>query len=268
MAQAGGKGELSEHPLIAKLRPDPSKPYEPTVKLAGYVGRSTEEGRIRLYPTLDDLSTYLDIRREDIVHAEAAPESALEHGGTYVWVKQSAEVTHGQTQTTKVQAQFLGGTIAEAHLAPEEAALGIAPAVTLNTLCPGATCGATCFRTICGGATCFRTVCPAATCLRTICGGATCVRTLCGGATCFRTVCGATCLRTVCGQVTCQVRTCVVTCATCHLIQCGLVSQVAICPPLTVNQPCVLETGVCPTIAACPTIQCGPGGGFDPGPMF
>jgi hypothetical protein len=264
MAQAGGKGELSEHPLVAKLRPDPNKPYEPTVKLAGYVGRSTEDGKVRLYPTLDDLSTYLDIRREDIVHAEAAPESVLEHGGTYVWVKQSAEVTQGQTQTTKVQAQFLGGPIAEAHLAPEEAALGgIAPApITAITVCGAGTC----FRTVCGF-TCVRTVCFGATCIRTICGGITCLRTACGGATCFRTLCGATCLRTVCGQVTCQIRTCFVTCATCHAIQCGLVSQVAICQ-LTVNQPCVLETAVCPSVAGCPTIQCGPGGGFDPGPMF
>src|SRR5262245_48788003 len=109
-------GKLTEHPLVAKLRPDPGEATEPTVKLTGYVGRSPRSGSVRLYTSLEDLSQYLEIAEDDVVHSEEAPETVLEHGGTYVWVKQSAEIVHGVSQTTKVQAQFLAGGIADANL--------------------------------------------------------------------------------------------------------------------------------------------------------
>lgn len=231
------KGNVREHPLIGKLVPDPNRPSEPTIKLAGYVGRASQEGYIRVYATLDDLSCYLEIRREDVVHAEDVPESLMEHGGTFVWVKQSAEIVQGQTQVSKIQAQFLGGGISEEFLGGAEAGgagLGAQQPYTITPQC-GFITRITCLRTLCQLVTCFRTC--YATCLRTVC-NITCARTCL--AWCYRTIIQPTCIRT------------------CHPLQCGVFDTFRGCQSVF----------GCPTLGACPSIQCGGGGGFDPGPMF
>jgi hypothetical protein len=220
------KGEVREHPLVSRLVPDPGTPAEATVKLAGYVGKAMREGHLRLYPSLDDLSSYLEIRREDVVHAEEVPESVMEHGGTYLWVKESAELVQGQTQATKIQAQFLGGGIAAEHLGAAE--FGGAVNLQLYTVVQCPITRITCFRTICQ-LTCFRTC--LATCLQTVC-YVTCRTCL---VWCYRTIIQATCLK--------------------------------VCGVFETARGCQSVFG-CPTLGACPSIQCGGGGGFDPGPMF
>jgi hypothetical protein len=69
----------------------------------GYIGPSSARGRVRLYPSLGDLTFSIEIAEEDIVNSAAAPERLLPYGGTVVWVKRDAEVVfHGEQVTTHV----------------------------------------------------------------------------------------------------------------------------------------------------------------------
>jgi hypothetical protein len=172
----------------------------------GYVGRSGKEGHVRVYPTLDDLSQYIEIREEDIVHSEDVPDTVMEHGASSLWVKGSAELVHHQTQTETVQAQFLGGGIAQEHLRDVPGFGGG------QIQLPPTIYQATCFRT------CFRT------CLFKTCYG-TC------HFSCFAT-CYVTCARTCNYQLTCG-RTCIqLTCYRTCLI---------ICRPTIINRTCICE---------------------------
>ena len=56
-----------------------------TVMLGGYVGRSPEEGTIRVYFD-HHLLQAVDIAIEGIVHREAIPRSLSPLGGSYLWV--------------------------------------------------------------------------------------------------------------------------------------------------------------------------------------
>ena len=89
---------LQEDRILAQLV---SGSAQAPAGLASYVGllsRSPNEGRWRLYLSLD-MSVYIEIREEDIVHSEQlsadkSPFGGL--GGTQVYVKKGAEVTTTQ----------------------------------------------------------------------------------------------------------------------------------------------------------------------------
>jgi hypothetical protein len=95
------------HPLIKEL----TKHGDPAVKLLGYFG-STSDGAIKVYPNLDDLSVYYEIREADILHVEEAPAEELPHGGSAIWVKANARVERCTSQRTSTEARFLTGEIA------------------------------------------------------------------------------------------------------------------------------------------------------------
>jgi hypothetical protein len=201
MAERGG-GEskrFKEHPIIERLRAEPGKEAEQTVRLMGYVGRSGKEGSIRLYPTLDDLSQYIEIREEDVLHSEDVPDTIMEHGASSLWVKASAELLHRQTQTQTVQAQFLGGGIAQENLRDQVTSpvgqIQLIPTIYQVT-CRYVTCFNTCMLRTCYGTchfTCFATC--NITCARTCRLQLTCGRT-CLQLTCYRT-CALICKRTI-----------------------------------------------------------------------
>ena len=68
----------------------------------GYIGPSTTEGRVRLYPSLGDLTFSIEIPEEDIIDFADAPETLLPYGGVAVWVKHDSEVAfHGRQVTTQ-----------------------------------------------------------------------------------------------------------------------------------------------------------------------
>jgi len=105
MADETGPGaEIPENQLVARLI---SAGAANATALRGYFGPTTTEGRVTLYPSLDDLSESFEIARDDILAFEAAPDSVLPNGGMIVWVKKDAEVTHRRAQTVKIQAQNL-----------------------------------------------------------------------------------------------------------------------------------------------------------------
>jgi hypothetical protein len=67
----------------------------------GYIGPETRDGKVRLYPSLGDLTFSIEIAEADILESVAAPETLLPHGGVVLWVKRDAEVVfHGSEVTT------------------------------------------------------------------------------------------------------------------------------------------------------------------------
>jgi hypothetical protein len=95
------------HPLVEEL----TKRGDAAVKLLGYFG-SANEGVVKFYPSLDDLSAYYEIPEADILHVEDARAEELPHGGSAIWVKANARVERCISQRTSTEARFLTGEIA------------------------------------------------------------------------------------------------------------------------------------------------------------
>ncbi len=105
-----GKG-IPHHPLVEALASDPSKPPEKATRLFGLPGPAAEAGSTRLW--LDhDLTSYVDVPDEAIVHSQTLDNDQ----GTHLWVEPDAKLTFSTTQSQEVQADFLGGSIAERNL--------------------------------------------------------------------------------------------------------------------------------------------------------
>jgi hypothetical protein len=88
MAKQPDDQHLRAHPLLSRLL----EVGENVRAFRGYVGPAKDSGRVRLYPSLGDLSFSIEINKSDIVASAAAPETLLPHGGTVIWVKPDAEV--------------------------------------------------------------------------------------------------------------------------------------------------------------------------------
>lgn len=93
------------------------------MRLKGYVGSSDTPDTVCLYLSID-FDTSLYIKKSDILHVQEAPEGELEFGGTYIWVRKDAEITHVRTESTKEKASFLEGEIAQAQIKPSDRAFG------------------------------------------------------------------------------------------------------------------------------------------------
>ena len=96
------------HPLIEHLTREPG---ESPSRFLGYIGGTTD-GVVSVYPSLEDLSIYYEIREDDIVHVEDASPDELPNGGSVIWVKASAQVQHCVNRRTSVEARYLTGDIA------------------------------------------------------------------------------------------------------------------------------------------------------------
>jgi hypothetical protein len=76
--------------FIANVHADPAKP-EAAIMLAGFVGHGAE-GTVRIYPDAS-LANWYDVAEDDVVHAMPVPDAKL--GGSYVWVRASAQIKPG-----------------------------------------------------------------------------------------------------------------------------------------------------------------------------
>jgi hypothetical protein len=95
--------ELKEEPIVDRLRSKPGEAPSGLVSYVGLLGRSPKPDSVRLYPNLD-MGRSVDIAKSDIVHAEKlSPEKSPfgSLGGTRVFVKPDAQVTHTATHTQK-----------------------------------------------------------------------------------------------------------------------------------------------------------------------
>lgn len=77
------------------------------VAIAGYVGSSTDDAVVRLYPRLDDLAVSVEVAAADILTTADAPTGALPLGGTVLWLRQSAELTVRRSRTVPASSRLV-----------------------------------------------------------------------------------------------------------------------------------------------------------------
>jgi hypothetical protein len=58
----------------------------------GYIGPGAAEGRIVLYPSLDDLSQSVEFSKSDVLGFADLPESVMPLGAKIIWVKGDATI--------------------------------------------------------------------------------------------------------------------------------------------------------------------------------
>ena len=97
--------------LAEKMAPDPGKASD-GVALTGLVGRSAEDGNIRLYEDAS-FSTYYEISIADVLHSQQLPATASPLGGSLVYIKSSAAVRRVQV-SAEIEARFLQGPMSAA----------------------------------------------------------------------------------------------------------------------------------------------------------
>lgn len=78
--------------------------------LSGFLGRGTEDGKWRLYET-PALDSYYEFDGDDVVHSV---KHEGEHGGTTLWLRQGAPLTHTVATSAAAQQSFLQGPISGA----------------------------------------------------------------------------------------------------------------------------------------------------------
>jgi hypothetical protein len=229
-------GTPQEDAILSKLKGPAGQPQTGLTSFVGLLGRSSRAGYWLLYLGLD-MSRWVEIKEEDIVHSEplAADQSPFGSlGGTRVIVKQNATVTTTQSVSRQQDAA------AAADEFDLDIQLGAAkPAIPIPRTDVGLTCDDTCPRTQCD------------TCPRTQCNTCRTCQTHCGQNTCQNTC--QTC-NTNCG--TCPGNTCNTQCGTCPGNTCN--TQCGTCPGNTCNTQC----GTCATCLTrcgqntCPRTQC------------
>ncbi len=97
--------------FTAKVVNDPAKP-QGTLLLQGFLGASSLPDHTRVYSDLT-LKSYVDVANADIIHIEPMPKEQSPMGGSYLWVKQDADVLPGTpTGPGTAKAKFLEGPIA------------------------------------------------------------------------------------------------------------------------------------------------------------
>ena len=93
--------------LTNKLVPDPATIPDDSVALAGFVGRSAEEGNIRLYVDAS-FRNYYEISISDVLYNQQLPTTQSPLGGSVVYVKGGAPLRRVQV-SAEIEARFLQG---------------------------------------------------------------------------------------------------------------------------------------------------------------
>jgi hypothetical protein len=80
--------------FVGRVHADPAN-VEPRILLSGYVGRSEDDGKLRIYSD-PGLGSWVEAATDDVVHTQPIQDSPL--GGSHVWLKSSAALTPGSAQ--------------------------------------------------------------------------------------------------------------------------------------------------------------------------
>ena len=83
--------------LAEKMAPEPATIAD-SVALTGFVGRSAEDGSIRLYVDTS-FRNYYEISTSDILHSQQLPTTQSPLGGSVVYVKGDASLRRVQVST-------------------------------------------------------------------------------------------------------------------------------------------------------------------------
>jgi hypothetical protein len=109
------KQPLVEDSLISSLVPDPAD--VPNVRMyVGFLGKSSKPGYWRLY-TSPQLNEFIEVRQEDILHAQQMDGDGALLRGTAAWIKAEAELIRTRIGAQQAQTDFLSGPIARTYLA-------------------------------------------------------------------------------------------------------------------------------------------------------
>jgi hypothetical protein len=95
-----------------RLIPDPATIPDDSVALAGFVGRSAEEGNIRLYVDAS-FRNYYEISISDVLYNQQLPTTQSPLGGSVVYVKGGAPLRRVQV-SAEIEARFLQGPVSRA----------------------------------------------------------------------------------------------------------------------------------------------------------
>lgn len=101
--------------FVRKVIADPVNPPEP-ILLEGFLGPSGNEGEVRLFFNLE-LTDYVDIPLDKVLHQEKRPASVAPMGGYYVWIDKDAQLKHGPVGQERIQAKWLEGRIRQEYKA-------------------------------------------------------------------------------------------------------------------------------------------------------
>ncbi len=113
------KTPLVEDSLISSLVPDPAD--VPHVRMyLGLLGNSSKPGYWRLY-TSPQLNEFVEVREEDILHAEQTGGDGALLRGTAAWIKAEAQLIRTRVGAQQAQTDFLSGEIARMHLGGTQA---------------------------------------------------------------------------------------------------------------------------------------------------
>jgi hypothetical protein len=123
------KESFPQNPVIEKLLAE-GVDVSDVMSLPGYAGPTIEGGPVRLFPSLQDLSVYVEIPDGAILHVEKAAETTLPNNGVIVWLRNDAEVIFKRTRTVHTAARLVRHMFGSPG-APTESSAGVgAPLVT------------------------------------------------------------------------------------------------------------------------------------------
>src|SRR5215471_4872414 len=99
--------------FTSKVVPDPKNPSE-SLLLTGFLGESSESKQTRIYWDAS-MGSYVDVDTADIIHSEPLPKEQSPLGGSYIWVKRSAEVSMGSMGGSTAKGKFFQGPLMTAY---------------------------------------------------------------------------------------------------------------------------------------------------------
>jgi len=95
--------------FVSQVVKDPKSPPD-VLLLQGFPGASSEKGHTRLYFD-PQLTGYVEIPDDAILHSRELDSDQSPLGGSYVWIKRDAQVLQGGAGTGRIKAAFLEGPI-------------------------------------------------------------------------------------------------------------------------------------------------------------
>ena len=140
---------------VGSVRPDPQN-AEALVIVQGFVGKSSEEGHIRVYSD-ESLNSFAEIPEDGIVYSVPLPKETSPLGGSKLWIKANTVLVYGDPNSrSRQKASFLEGEIMQQQPAGEGEQKGPGPLtlvncgpVTQNFICPSLNRPNTCNVNLC-----------------------------------------------------------------------------------------------------------------------
>lgn len=150
------KAKIHEDDFVSKVVKDPKQPPD-TLLLNGFLGKSSEDGHVRLYFD-PELKSYVEIPQDAILHSQEISKESSPLGGHHVWINPNAELIHGRVGPQRTKAKFFEGPLGAAAAGMGAAAQPAMP-YTLACFTVPVHCGRTnpphCFPHLTAGFPCF-----------------------------------------------------------------------------------------------------------------